>query len=277
MNMASAMLVLCGVATLAGPNGTAPAIENRGIETNPPPFPAGIELNLSRATGPREDSAFTHTKGYMYEVCTLPSTGPAHLHRTAGGGRFPRLQTPWLEVLPRGRPNENRPATAHVLWCRHKTRQTAKLSVMEWAGEPGEDGQESQEGSSRREAAARVEADRVSSRGGAHRGQSSSDTADREYSMTTCRQLRWSQGREPRKKSSERNVEGEQRIQESRGSRREVQFPKRTGKSVAEPRKKSRDEHENMQPRYAAVTAVTVQIKERRALGDLQPRTSRER
>ena len=52
---------------------------------------------------------------------------------------------------------------------------------------------------------------------------------------------------------------------------------KRTGKSVAEPRKKSSDEHENTQPRYAAATAVAVQIKERRALGDLQPRTSRER
>lgn len=48
------MLALFGAAALAGPNGTAPAAENRGIETNPPSLPRGIELTLSRATGPTE-------------------------------------------------------------------------------------------------------------------------------------------------------------------------------------------------------------------------------
>ena len=47
--MASVMLVLCGVATLAGPNGTAPALENRRIEINPPHFPGGDRTKLVAA------------------------------------------------------------------------------------------------------------------------------------------------------------------------------------------------------------------------------------
>ena len=105
------MLVLCGVATLAGPNGTAPAIENRGIETNPPPFPAGIELNLSRATGPRECWALTQHKGYM-RCAHCPAQGPHTCTAPQAGGGSLVCKPPWLDVLPRGRPYENRPATA---------------------------------------------------------------------------------------------------------------------------------------------------------------------
>ena len=217
------MLVLCGVATLAGPNGTAPALENRGIEINPPPFPAGIELNLSRATGLSECSALPHTLGYMRCV-HCPAQGPHTCTAPQAGGGSLVCKPPWLDVLPRGRPQEETPATALVLWCRCITRgRTAKLPALgEEADEPEAD--EPREVVVKQLRVFRARG-RVVAQSAEHcRVQGSRETQTSKYRSDTCRQLRWTKEREPERKISERNVEGVQVILESRGSRREVQF-----------------------------------------------------
>ena len=173
------MLVLCGVATLAGPNGTSPALENRRIEINPPPFPAGIELNLSRATDQAECSALAFTKGDMRCV-HCPAQGPHTCTAPQARGSSLVCTPPWLEVLPRGRHQEDTPATALVLWCRCITRgrATAKLPALgEEADEPEAD--EPREVAFKQLRVFRARG-RVVAQSAEHcRVQSSSDTADK--------------------------------------------------------------------------------------------------
>ena len=132
------MLVLCGVATLAGPNGTAPAIENRGIETNPPPFPAGIELNLSRATGPRECLTLTHNKGDR-RCAHCPAQGPHTCTAPQAGGSSP-VCVPRRWKSSGGRPR-GPPATALVQWWQTTRGSTTALlaALGEEADEPEAD------------------------------------------------------------------------------------------------------------------------------------------
>ena len=136
--MASAMLVLCGVATLAGPNGTAPAIENGRRVRNPPPFPTGTELNLSRETGGPERTPFTWTPKAMR--CAAAEARTAHMHTAPQAGyRFPVCE-PRRRNFGGGQ-TRGPPATALVQWWQTtRGSTTAMLAALgEEADEPEAD------------------------------------------------------------------------------------------------------------------------------------------
>ena len=135
--MASVMLVLCGVATLAGPNGTAPALENGRIEINPPPFPTGIELNLSRATGLQERTALALTMRVMR--CVPSPARPAHTHTAPQAGGSSPVCVPRRWKPSGGRPR-GPPATALVQWWQTTRGSTTALlaALVGRADEPRE-------------------------------------------------------------------------------------------------------------------------------------------
>ena len=171
------------------------------------------------------DTALTHNMGdKRYAHC--PAQGPHTCTAPQAGGSSLVCTPPWLEVLPRGRHPEDTPATALVLWCRCITRgrATATLPALgEEADEPEAD--EPREVAFKQLGVFRARGRVVAQSEEQSRVQVCRETQTSKYGLATCRQRRWSKEREPRRKISERHVEGEQMILESRGSRQEVQVP----------------------------------------------------
>merc|ERR1712070_499566 len=107
------------------------------------------------------------------------------------GGRSLVCTPPSLEVLRRGRHPEDKPATAHVLWCRYMTRgRTAKLPALEEeADEPEAD--EPREVVVKKLRVIRGRGRVVAQSEERCRVQGSRETQTSKYRSDTCRQLRW--------------------------------------------------------------------------------------